>query len=89
MKINWTFKSQIPLLKPKWEINKKTMRTYHQPSAQLFPIRWPLSNPNLTKSIMTVHKVKHYRNSDTKTGNKDKFRTHRLGTISNELLGGP
>ena len=38
------------------------MRAY----AQLFPKRWPLRNPNRTKSIMSKHKVKHHRNSDTK-----------------------
>ena len=54
------------------------MRTYGQPSRQLYPKWWPLSNPNRTKSIMNKHKVKHHQNSDTKTGN---------GTVSNELLG--
>ena len=46
------------------------MRTNGQPSGQLFPKRWPLSNPNRTKSIMNKHNVKHHRNSDTKTGNR-------------------
>ena len=72
-------KSQIPLLKSKREINitnrQKTMRTYGQQSGQLFPKRWPLSNPNRTKSIMNKHKVKHHRNSDTKTGNRYHTRT--------------
>ena len=54
------------------------MRTYGQPSGQLFPKRWPLSNPNRTNSIMNKHKVKHHRNSDTKTGNRDHIRTTAL-----------
>ena len=31
--------------------NQNTKITYSQPSEQLFPERWPLSNPNLTKII--------------------------------------
>ena len=42
------------------------MRTYGQPSEQLFPKRWPLSNRNRTKHNMNTHKVKRHRNSDTK-----------------------
>ena len=34
---------------------------------------------------MNTHKVKHHRNSDTKTVNRDHI---SLGTVSNELLGG-
>ena len=64
------------------------MRTHSQPSGQLFPKRWPLSSPNLTKSIMNKHQVKHHRNSDTKTGNREPHQNHRIGTVSNELLGG-
>ena len=41
------------------------MRTYGQPSGQIFLKRWPLSNLNLTKSIIKKHKVKHHRNSDS------------------------
>ena len=63
------------------------MRTYGQPSGQLFPKWWPLSNPNRAQSIMNKHKVKHHRNSDTKTGNREPHQNHRLGTVSNELLG--
>ena len=37
-----------------------------QPSEQLFPKRWPLSNPNETKNNMNTNKVKRHRNSDTK-----------------------
>ena len=54
------------------------MRTFGQPSGQLFPKRWSLSNPNRTKSIMNKHKVKHHRNSDSKTGNRDHIRTSAL-----------
>ena len=44
----------------------KIQRTYGQPSEQLVPKRWPLSNPNRTKNNKNIHKVKHHRNSDTK-----------------------
>ena len=44
------------------------MRTYGQPSGQLFLKRRPPSNSNRTKSIMNKHKVKHHRNSESKTG---------------------
>ena len=58
------------------------MRTYGQPSGQLFHKRWPLSNPNRTKSIINKHKVKHHRNSETKTGNRDNIRL--IGTVTLE-----
>ena len=78
--------------KPKREITKitnsqNTKRTYSQPSEQLFPKRWPLSNRNRTKNNMNKHKVKRHRNSDTKTGNREPQQNYRLGTVSNELLG--
>ena len=75
MRKQWTWtgaiRRRIPLSKPKWDINKitnrqNTTRTNGQPSRQLFPKRWSLSNPNRTKSRMNKHKVKHHRNSDTK-----------------------
>ena len=54
------------------------MEKYGQPNGQLFPKRWPLSDPNRTKSTMNKHKVKHHRNSDIKTGNRDQIRTTAL-----------
>ena len=47
-------RTQIQPSKPKWEIttitnSQNTKRTYGQPSEQIFPKRWPLSNPNRTK----------------------------------------
>ena len=82
MNRNWSNQRPNPALKTQTEINitnrQKTMRTNGQPSGQLFPKRWPLSNPNRTKSIMNKHKVKHHRNSDTKTGNRDHIRTIAL-----------
>ena len=54
------------------------MRTYGQPSWQLFPKRWPFNNPDRTKSIMNKHKVKHHRNSDSKTGDRKHIRTTAL-----------
>ena len=62
------------------------MGTYGQPSGQLFPKRWP-SNPNRIQSIMYKHNVKHHRNSETKTGNREPHQNHRR-TVSIELLRG-
>ena len=47
-------RAQMQPSKPKREITKitnrqNTMRTYGQPSEQLFPKRWPLGNTNRTK----------------------------------------
>ena len=49
-------RTQIQLRKPKREIGKitnsqNTKRKYGQPSEQIFPKRWPLSNLNRTKMI--------------------------------------
>ena len=62
---------QIQPSKPKREITyitncQNTKRTCVQPSQQLFPKRWPLSNRKRTKTNMNTHKVKRHRNSDTK-----------------------
>ena len=64
-------RNQIQPSKQKREITKttnsqNTKRTYDQPSEQLFPKRWPFSNPNRTKNNMNTRKVKRHRNSDTK-----------------------
>ena len=86
-------RTQIQPSKPKREITNITKsqnikRTYGQPSEQLFPKRWQLSNRNRTKNNMNTHKVKRHRNSDTKTGNREPQQNYRLGTVSDELLGG-
>ena len=83
-------RTQTQPSKPEREItnitnNQNTKRTYGQPSEQLFPKRWPLSNRDRTKSNMNTHKVKRHRNSDTK--NREPQQNYRLGTFSNELLG--
>ena len=59
---------QLQPSKPKREITKitnsqNTKRSYGQPSEQLFPKSWPLSNPNRTKNNMNTRKVKRHRNS--------------------------
>ena len=64
-------RTQIQPSKPKRKIinitnSQNTKRTYGQPSEQLFPKTWPLSNLNRTKNNMNTH-----RNSDTKTGNRE------------------
>ena len=66
-----TIRTQIQPSKPKREITKitnsqNTKITYGQPSEQLFPKRWPLSNPNRTKNRMNTRKVKRHRKTDTK-----------------------
>ena len=86
-------RTQLQPSKPKREItnitnSQNTKRTYGQPSEQLFPKRWPLSNRNRTKNSMNTRKVKRHRNSDTKTGNREPQQNYRLGTASIELLGG-
>ena len=73
--------------KPKREItnitnSQNTKITYGQPSEQLFPIRWSSSNRNRTKNNMNTRNVKRHRNS------REPQQNHRLGTVSNELLGG-
>ena len=74
MNKNWSNQKPNPALKAKWEIDKKntnrqkTMKTYDQPSGQLIPKRWPVSNPNLTKGIMNKDKMKHHRNSYKNVG---------------------
>ena len=82
-----------PALKTKRDItnitnSKNIKRTYGQPSEELFPKRWPLSNRNRTKNNMNTHKVKRHQNSVTKTGNIEPQQNYRLGTVSNELLEG-
>ena len=63
--------------------SQNTKRAYGQPNEQLFPKRWPLSNPNRAKNNMNTRKVKRHRNSDTKTGNREPQQNYRLGTVSN------
>ena len=58
-------RTQIQPSNPKWEITKitnsqNTKRTYGQPSEQLFPKRWLLSNQNRTKNDMNTRKVKRH-----------------------------
>ena len=69
-------RTQIQPSKPKRGIanitnSQNTKRTCGQPSEQLFPKRWPLSNRNRTKNNMNTHKVKRHRNSDAKTGKRE------------------
>ena len=53
-------RTRIQASKQKQEITEITNRqitkiTYGQPSGQLFPKRWPLTNPNRTKNNMNTH----------------------------------
>ena len=64
-------RTQIKLSKPKREItnitnSQDTKRTYGQPSEQLLPNMWLLSNRNRTKNNMNTRKVKRHRNSGNK-----------------------
>ena len=86
-------RTKIQPLKPKREITKitnsqNTKRTYGLPSEQLFPERWPLSNPKRTKNNMNTRKVKRYRNSDIKNWHREPKQNYCLGTVCSELLGG-
>ena len=79
-------RTQIQPSKPKRKItnitiSQNTNRTYGQLSEQLFPKRWPLSNPNLTNNNMNVTAT-----LTPKTGNREAQQIYRLGTVSNELL---
>ena len=78
-------RNQIQPSKPKREITKIT-NSQNTKSEQLYPKRWPISNPNRTKNNMNIRKVKRHRNSDTKTGNREPQQNYRLGTLGNELL---
>ena len=78
---------QIQPSKPKQEItnitnSQNTKITSGQPSEQPFLKRRPLSNRNRTKNNMNTHNV------NTNTGNREPQQNYRLGTVSNELLGG-
>ena len=46
--------------------NKKSkyIIIYGKPSDQLFPKRWPLSNPDQTKDTINKYKVKRHKNYD-------------------------
>ena len=87
-----SIRTQIQPSKSKREItnitnSQNTKRTYGQLSEKLFPKRWPLSNPNRTKNNKNTRKVKSNRNSYTKN-RQQRDQNYRLGTVSNELLGG-
>ena len=90
---NEAIRTQIQPSKLKREItaitdSQNTKRTYDQPSEQLFPKRWPRSNPNRTKNNMNTRKVKLTETLTSKTGNKEPQQNYRIGTVRNELLGG-
>ena len=55
------------------------MRTYGQPSEQLFPKRWPLSNRNRKGNNMNTYKMKRHRTLTPKTGNREPQQNYRLG----------
>ena len=85
-------RTQIQPSKSKREITKitnsqNTKRIYGQPSEQLFPKRWPLSNPNRTKDNMNTRKQNVNKTPTPKPGNREPQQNYRLGTASNELLG--
>ena len=79
-------RTQIQPSKPKRKITKitnsqNTKRAYGQPNEQLFPKSWLLSNPNPTKNNMNTFKMKRHLTPRT-------TKNYRLGSVSNELLGG-
>ena len=84
-------RNQIQPSKPKREITKFTnsknkQRTYGQPSGQLFPKRWSISNPNRTKHNINTSKVKRHRNS-AKADNREPEQNYHIGNVNNDLLG--
>ena len=86
-------RTQIQPSKPKREITKiingqHTKRTYGQPSEQLFPRNWPLSNPNRTNILWTHVRLNVNETLTPKTGNREPQQYYHLGTVRNELLGG-
>ena len=88
-----TIRTQIQPSKPKREItyianSQNTKRTYGQPSEQLFPKGWSLSNRNRTKNNNDTRKVKRHLTLTPKTGNREPQQNHRTGMASNEPLGG-
>ena len=64
---------------PKREITKIANS---QNTKQLFPKRWPLSNPNRTKNNMNTRKVKRHRNTDTK--NRQQRTTTKLPPLNGQ-----
>ena len=83
-------RTQIQPSKPKRGITKNTnsqntKRTYCHPSKQLFPKRWPLSNPNRSNYNMNTCKVKRQQNSDSKNRQQRTATEYRLVMVSNEL----
>ena len=86
-------RTQTQPTKPKREItnttnSQNTKRTHGQPSEQLYPKRWPLSNRNRTKHNTNTHKVKLHRNSDTKKqATEDHNKTTALERSAKNYLG--
>ena len=85
MNRNWSNQKTNPTFKTiigGGKITKITNRQYKLEQmankCQLFPKRWSLSNPNRTKSIMSKHKVKYHRYSDTKQAKENHIRTTAL-----------
>ena len=79
--------------KPKREItnitnSQNTKRTYGQPSEQLFSKWWPLSIRNRFKNNMNTRKVLCHRNSDTKTGSTNHYKTTTLERSVMKYFGG-
>ena len=86
-------RTEIQPLKPTRKITKitngqNTKRTYGQPSKQLFPKRWPLSNPNRTKTIRT-HTWRNFTETLTpKQANENHNRTTALERSAMNYGGG-
>ena len=83
-------RTQIQPSKPEWKIttitnSQNTKRTYGQPSEQLFPKRWPLSNHNRTTIKMNTHNATE--TLTPKRGRREPQQNYRLGTVCNKKLG--
>ena len=82
-------RTQIQPSKPKREItyitnSQNTKRTYGQPSEQLFPNGWQLSNRNRTKINMNTCNVKRRRNRLQKQATE----VHNKTTTFEKSVGG-
>ena len=89
----WSNQNPNSALKTKREITKitnsqNTKRTYGQPSEQLFPQRWPLSNSNQTKMIWTNTRWNVTETLTPKIGNREPQQNNTLERSVSNYWGG-
>ena len=62
------------------------LKTYRNPSEQLFPNRWPLSYPNSNKNVKTYTRLKQHKKRLQNIKQTEPQQKYRLGTVSNMKL---